>query len=189
MKRIVYLHGLNCTGKIFTHLKHSLPDHNATVIEYDSHASVETSVAGVIALLPNEPFSIVSHSLGGILGHLIATRGHPHLEHLVTISTPFGGSDAAGKLRWFYPRLKVFRDISAGSAVLKEIKAGKPTVPFLSLVSINGSMPLIQGDNDGVVSLASQRAAKATRRVEVSANHFEIVQDEATVAEITKFVF
>lgn len=186
---IVFIHGLNCSGKIFTHLQHKLPKHRSTMIDYNSGLSVEDSLQTALEELPDEPFSIVSHSLGGIIGHLIAGRTDVPLEKLVTISTPFGGSDVAGKLKWFYPSWKVFRDLAPGSSILKECKKASLVHPFLSIVSISGNLPLISGENDGVVSVASQRAIAATKRVDIAANHFEVVQDAHTISEVKKFIF
>ena len=192
MKHIVYIHGLASTAKIFSHLNTQLPNHKATFIEYSSVGSIEESYKEVLSKMPDGPVTIIGHSLGGVLAYLLAIRDdHYHdIQRLVTISSPFGGSDAATKLRWFYPRFKIFRDLSFGSPIVKEIT----TTPnhqyqMLSLVSTAGGLPFIMGANDGVVTVESQCAIPATKRVHIHSNHCEILQDEVTINEVKNFVF
>lgn len=191
MKHIVYLHGMASSGKVFNHIKSKLPKHKATVINYNSSQSIEKSFDFILSHIPkNETVSIVSHSLGGILAHLIASRTDVDLEHVVSISTPFGGSDSASKLKWFYPRFYVLRDLSEGSKIIKEI-ANNPITKCksLSIVSTGGSLPFMKEANDGIVTLKSQRAVTTDRHIEIDVNHFESVQDEKSIEEIKKFIF
>jgi pimeloyl-ACP methyl ester carboxylesterase len=189
---IVYVHGLNCSGTIFSHLRSNLPKHTATFIEYDSAQSIEASVEAAIRVIPAlKPLTIIGHSLGGLVGHLLCTRNIASLnvEKFVSISTPFAGSGVAGILRWLYPAFHVLKDLTPNSKILKEIQASSLTIPFLSLVSMTGNLPFISGQNDGIVTIQSQMAVSATKRVEIEANHFEAVQSQATIEEIKRFVF
>ena len=167
-----------------------MPSHNAVFVEYDSQKSIENSIKTAMQAFPEKGnFSIIGHSLGGILGHLIATRDGSRVDNLVTISTPFGGSDAAGKLKWFYPSVQIFKDIAPRSTIMNELTKGSPTCPFLSIVSEAGSLPFITGKNDGVVSIASQMAIRPTHRLSVDSNHFEAVQDIDTLNAVKQFIF
>ena len=187
---ILWIHGLNCASKIFTYMHSKMPAHNAVFVEYDSQRSVENSIKTAMLAIPEQgTFSIVGHSLGGILGHLIATRNTSRVDNLVTISTPFGGSDAAGKLKWFYPSVQIFKDIAPRSSIIKELTKAAPTCPFLSIVSEAGSLPFIVGKNDGVVSIESQMSIKPTHRLSVNSNHFEAVQDIDTLNAVKQFIF
>ena len=111
---IVYIHGLNCTSRVFNYLHDNLPDHNAIMIDYDSAGRVEDSYNYIISKIPKAtPVILVSHSLGGILSHLIATRDNKILvKKMATMSTPFGGSNLAAFIKWIYPNYKVLKDIS-----------------------------------------------------------------------------
>lgn len=187
---IVFLHGLNCSSKIFNFLQTKLPEHTPYFIDYDSHSDIETSYNFVLSRLPKkQPFSIIGHSLGGIIGHLITTRSKANVKNLVTISTPFGGSAPASLLKWFYPKFKVLKDLAPTSNAMQEIAEYIPRCPFLSLVSIAGNMPFISEANDGVVTIDSQTAIPATERIMLDANHFEAVQDEKCVSAIKDFIF
>ena len=186
---IVYLHGLNCSSKIFSFLHEKLPDHTPFFIDYQSHQSIEDSYSAVVNLLPKKPFHLIGHSLGGVIGYLIATRTRLPLKKLVSISSPFGGSSPAGILRWLYPDFKVLRDIASGSKIMREVADAKNTTPFLSLISTAGALPFMAGKNDGVVTYESMTAVQPTLRVELDANHFEAVQDMNGVAAIKEFLF
>ena len=72
---------------------------------------------------------------------------------------------------------------------MQEVAEYSPRCPFLSLVSICGSMPFISEANDGVVTIRSQTAVMASERILLEANHFEAVQDPTAVSAIRKFIF
>lgn len=150
---------------------------------------MEDSYRYIVNHLPNKPFMLIGHSLGGVLGYMIATRTRVPLKKLVSISSPFGGSSTAGVLRWFYPQFKILKDIASTSKIMKEIATTQPKIPFLSLISTAGNMPFMAEKNDGVVTYASQTSVKATHRVELDANHFEAVQDMNGVVAIKEFLF
>lgn len=186
---IVFLHGLNCSSKIFSFLHTQLPNHTPVFIDYQSQQPIQDSFAHIVRKLPKKPFTIIGHSLGGVLGYLIASRTKMKVEKLVTISSPFGGSQVAGLLRWFYPHFSILRDLSPRSHVMKEIQEYPPLCPFLSLVSVSGHLPFISDKNDGVVTIQSQSCVYPTQRVEVQANHFEAVQDMVGIEAIRNFIF
>ncbi len=188
---IVYLHGLNCTRRIFTHLHCQLPDHHAIFIDYDSCQAAEDSYQQVLAHIPrNEPISIVGHSLGGIIGYLIASRDPEILvENLISISTPFGGSQTAANLKWFYPGYLIFKDMCPTSSIVKEVTSKPLGINFTSVISTSGHVPFISEINDGVVSIRAQEATRADEVLYVDSSHFEIMQDPLTIAAVQRLVF
>lgn len=192
MKQIIYIHGFNSTHKIFSYLQTQLPEHTATFIDYDSTLSVEDAFDYVLEHIPTDTeFSVIGHSLGGILAHLVASRttDNVKVENLVTISTPFGGSMAASRLKWFYPSYAILRDLSPYSQQLTDIRASETKCPFLSIVSTAGSLPLSSDENDGIVTVKSQLNIIPTDRIFVDANHFEVMQDDITVKAVENFIF
>jgi pimeloyl-ACP methyl ester carboxylesterase len=189
MKQIVYLHGLNCSPTIFSHLHHQLPEHEPIFIEYDSFQSVEDSYQSVLSQIKQKKISVIGHSLGGVIGMLIASRDNGiTVEKLATISSPFGGSKAALGARILFPRFKVFKDIDPKSEIINEVSKAKIS-HHLSIISTGGSLPIMFDDNDSVVSVTSQRASQTKMKVEVESNHFEAVQNTETISEIDNFLF
>ena len=190
MKHIIYLHGLASTAKIFTHLHAKLPKHRATFIEYDSSASLEDILKSIEHQVPRtEPVNIIAHSLGGIVGKFLLMRHKDvKVDSLVSIATPFAGSETAARLRWFFPQFRILRDLNPRADVLKEIRDAK--VPnFSSIITTSGNLPFVVDANDGVVTLKSQRATTASNVVEVDANHFEVLQDEQTIGALKTLIF
>ena len=192
MKKVVYLHGLNSSSKIFNHIISQLPPHEAITIDYDTFEPIEKSYSFILSRLSiNESYYLVGHSLGGLISYLISSRFNGiTVDGLVTISSPFGGSDHARLLKWMYPSYRVLTDLSPKSDVIKEVnQAPTSRIKMLSLISANGNLPIIGEKNDGVVTLDSQKLSPAKKKISVSANHFEIVQDKVTVLELKKFIF
>jgi hypothetical protein len=72
---------------------------------------------------------------------------------------------------------------------MRGLQEAEPPCPFLSIVSTAGALPFMNEVNDGVVTIDSQRAISATRTVDVDSNHFEVMQDPKTVAEVSRFIF
>lgn len=188
MKTIVFLHGFNCSPTIFNYLKSSLPEHKSILISYNSNQSIEESYAEIIKQLPKERFCLVGHSLGGVLGHLVCTRNPNRVEKFVSISSPFGGSGNAVAAKFLFPQLKILKDLSPGSAALKEISRSKVD-GHTAIISTSGSLPLIIGKNDGVVSIKSQAHVKTESKLFVEANHFEIVQHSQTLNTVRETFF
>lgn len=191
MKKILYIHGLNCSSTIFNHIRHSLPEHSAILAEYQSNNRINMSLNHLEQYIPDDEFSIVGHSLGGIMASLIAIRRTScvKIDKIVTISTPFGGSGVASALRWFYPQHGILKDISADSKIIKEIHLNKIDVPMLSIISTSGNLPLIPSANDGVVTIKSQECSPAKRKHYFDCNHFEIVQHSKTIDSIKNFIW
>jgi hypothetical protein len=189
---IVFLHGLNCSRKIFTYLHSQLPNHKATFIDYRSAQPAETSYKSILPLIPkDEPITLIGHSLGGILGYLIAVRNHNlPINNLISISTPFGGSVTASQLKWVYPSFSIFKDICPTSGIIREVTTNRNhQTQFTSIISTAGHLPFISEINDGVVSIRSQEATLASKVLRIDACHVEILQDSQTVDEVKRIVF
>lgn len=191
-KKIIYLHGLNSSCKIFNFIHSQLPEHDAVFIDYDTFNPIEHSYDDVAARIQtSDEISIISHSLGGIISYLIHAReNNLKVNSMVTISAPFAGSDHAKFLKWMYPSFRVLSDLSPRSSIMQEINAPiSKKCRMLSLISTSGSIPFIPEPNDGVVTVRSQLASPAKKKIEIDSNHFEIVQDVKAVKEIKKFIF
>ncbi len=191
MKKILYIHGLNCSSTIFNFIKYSLPDHHSISVDYISNNKINTSLDFIEKFIPDEEFSIVGHSLGGILASLISIRklSNVKLDKVVTISSPFGGSGVAGMLKWIYPQHAILKDISPDSKIIKEISSNKIKSPMISIISTKGHLPLIPYQNDGVVTIKSQLMSPTNKKYYIDCNHFEIVQDIRTVETIKSFLW
>jgi alpha/beta superfamily hydrolase len=166
----------------------NLPDQKRIVIDYDSHQSLELSLAQVIRQLPKTgELSLVGHSLGGLIATLIAHERE--LNELVVISAPIAGSRAARIAKWIPGSPAIMRDITPTSPRIVQACTTKISVPTLSICSMTGHLAAEKEPNDGIVTIASQKALPFGRKAEVKANHFEILMHERTVELIRKHLF
>lgn len=186
--QIAYIHGFNSSHRSFNYVTSKLPTHDIVVINYDSHQPLDDSVAQVLKQLPKKPFVLVGHSLGGVISTLIAVRQPEKVEKLVTISSPLAGSRAACTLKWIPGYPKIFSDITPSSKLILALEKVKLETPTLSIISTGGSLPTGEA-NDSIVTVSSQRALKFGKKVEIKANHFEVLVHERTVKHIRDFIF
>ena len=120
---------------------------------------------------------------------LTAAEHIDKIERVCAISTPFGGSRAALALRWLPGHPKVMHDITPNSAKIELISQLKLQVPTLNIISTGGSLPTTPEPNDSIVTVASQKALGFGKKVEVKANHFEVLLHEKTVKLLQDFLF
>lgn len=189
MPTILYLHGFNSTGTVFNYLLAQLPKHKSVVADYDSRMAISDILAKLKNKIPSEKFYIVAHSLGGIVAHQIALS-NPNVLGIVTISTPFGGHDIAGLIGWFYPAIKILRDLAPSSKVVRSCKHDKlKDIKWVNIITTGGSLPFMPSANDGVVPTKSQQSINADVTLTVNTNHFEIMQHPRLLKTITARLF
>ena len=187
---ICYIHGLNSSYRSFGYIRQNLPQHSSLLINYDSHQPLEESLKRIGDSLPNDKdLAIVGHSLGGVIGTLLSHK-LPQVKKLVIISAPVGGSKAAKLLRWVPNHPAVIDDLAPDSKFITATSTIKLKIPTLSIISSGGhiQLPASLEKNDSIVTLASQRALPYGRKVEVNANHFEVLMHEKTVDVLDKFL-
>lgn len=186
---IAFIHGLNQTHLSFQHLAAQFTDHKVVLIDYNSHQPLNDSIAQVVKALPkNEELILVGHSLGGVIATLIALNKTLNVKKVVTVSSPLGGSRAAVYARWIVGGIRVFNDITPASPAIVRLESELAPCPVLSLISVSGSFLNSNEPNDGIVTVASQKALPYAKKVEVKANHFEILMHDKTIDTIRKFV-
>lgn len=188
MPQICYIHGLNSSHHSFTYISSELGSESK--INYNSYQPLADSVQQVLKQLPsNDEIILVGHSLGGVIATLIAEAGVRNVERLITISSPLGGSKAAVFARWVMRGIPVLSDLAPQSKHIKTIaQIEQAPCPTLSIVSVGGSLPMSSEPNDSVVTVASQKALKFAKKVEIKASHFEVLQHNKTVDTIRNFI-
>lgn len=188
MKTVAYIHGLNQTSRCFGYVLQNLPEHKHLRIDYDSHQPLELSIAQVLKQLPKTgQISLVGHSLGGLISALIAHQRE--LKGLVVISAPIAGSRAARIAKWVPGAPMIMRDITPSSPLIVQACTQKVEIPTLSLCSVTGHLDADKEPNDGIVTISSQKSLPFGKKVEVKANHFEILMHDRTVDLIRKHLF
>lgn len=187
--QVAYIHGLNSSHRSFSFVQCKLPAHTIIPISYSSHQPIRDSMDEVRRQLPKGRFSLVGHSLGGLLSTLMAAEHADRVDNLVAISAPFGGSKAASTLRWVPGHPKVLEDITPTAPKIELISQLKLKVPTLSIYSSSGSLFVSPEPNDSIVTVNSQKALPFGLKAEVKASHFEVLLADETVNHIQKFLW
>jgi pimeloyl-ACP methyl ester carboxylesterase len=187
--KLVWIHGLNSSYRSFNYLADKVAPDASVMVSYDSHRALDASIAKVAAQLPEgEDYVLVGHSLGGVIALNLVLEGLAAPVKVITISSPLGGSKAASALRWFARDMEVLADITPSSHYIRALQVAKPRCPVVSIISTAGSLPLSPEPNDSVVTVASQKALAYGRKIEVRANHFEVLCHEHTLRHLKELV-
>ena len=184
---VLYLHGFNSSGMVFNHIISQIQDHVPIVAEYDSTLSLDCAHNAIKHEELSKKYFIVAHSLGGILAHRIACEDN-NVAGIVTLSSPFGGHNAAAFLRFAFPKLRVMKDLAPYSNSVEFSRRIIPPCRWLNVVTTGGGLPFMADANDGVVSVKSQRCVKPTDELILSTNHFEVVQHPAVINAINSVI-
>jgi pimeloyl-ACP methyl ester carboxylesterase len=188
MKQIWYIHGANETPTCFNYIKSELPEHKAIDLEYNCHAPIVSTVAQIIKTLPKHTeLNFVTHSLGGLIA--VALSYYHPVQKIVSLASPFGGSESANYLRFMFPTYGLFKNVATVNPLIQEISKRGVSVPTLNVVATTGYNPLSAARNDGVITIESQRKLKGATHVEVLHNHFEILLADEVVSLIENFVW
>lgn len=189
MKTVAYVHGLNSSHRSFAYLTQNLPDHNIVKINYDSHRPLSESILEVRKQLPKGQLTIVGHSLGGLISTLLVADEPDRFTELVTISSPLGGSKAANYMRWMPGHPPILEHITPSSSLILRIATLQTEIPTLCIISTGGHLPTSGEPNDSIVTVLSQKALLFGKKVEVKANHFEVLMHERTIELVSKHIF
>jgi len=184
---LVYIHGNHATADSFNFIRSKLPGHTDILLEYDSSHGFYTNHATMLERLDGlDDVFFVAHSLGGIHALHLAHEMGRRVIGGVTMSTPYGGSEAAEMVACLLPFSQVLKDIRPRSAPIVAGRDMSLSVPWTNLVSTSGSSPFMLAANDGVVTLGSMRNRNDIQLVDVDCNHFEIVLNPQAVAVIER---
>lgn len=189
MKSIAYVHGFNSTHRSFAYITQNLPKHNVVNINYNSHQRLADSIIEVHKQLPKGQLTLVGHSLGGLISTLLVLNEPERFESLVVISSPLGGSKTAIFMKWMPGYPSILGCITPNAAHIRRIVTSRSGIPTLSIISTEGHLQTTSDLNDSIVAVSSQIALPFGKKVEVKANHFEVLTHEKTVGLIQKHLF
>jgi pimeloyl-ACP methyl ester carboxylesterase len=182
---LVYIHGNHATADSFNFIRSRLPGHTDILLEYDSGHGFYTNHAAMLDRLDGlDDVFFVAHSLGGIHALHLAQELGSRVIGGVTMSTPYGGSEAAEMVACLMPFSQVLQDIRPRSAPIIAAREIQLSVPWTNLVSTSGSSPFMLAANDGVVTLGSMRHRNDFHLVDIGCNHFDIVLNPQALAVI-----
>lgn len=170
----VFIHGANATRHSFNYLLETIQPNKFVMIDYVSSTGFYKNLKMMNSMLFDMgDLFIVAHSLGGIYGmHL--TESLP-IKGAVTLATPFGGSGLADWAKFMLPTHRLFHDVGIRSMPIVKAKHINIQIPWLQVVTTQGRVPWILGENDGLVSRKSMTAQPNVKYIELPYNHYEIM--------------
>lgn len=196
---VIFIHGALSTARSWNYIQYAtrkaLKTLDAEVIcpEYDVAEKPATEIIDdlleqitpSLSYMPRRVI-FVGHSFGGVLAVELARRLIEEHEVLaanvevLTLSTPFGGSGAASFLKLFKPSSYFYNNTGAFDRFMTNFKNKPLPCRVASLItSIEGSgADFLRGENDGVVTVASQSQFNDDPLHEhclMPTNHFEIL--------------
>jgi len=186
---IVYIHGNRQSANTFNFIRTQIVGYQEIVLEYDSADGFYNNHQAMLQKLEGvENIFFIAHSLGGIHALHLANELSDKVLGGVTLSTPYGGSEAAQVIKYLMPFNQVLKDIHPRSAPILEANRFEIRHPWTNVVSTSGDSPLMLAANDGVVTQNSMRSRDNINLIEVESNHFEIVLNPQTVDIIKKAI-
>jgi hypothetical protein len=176
MAHYVLIHGANSSGNSFNYILSQLElnKKDYTKIQYKSSDGFFFNLEQMAHKVKDkENIIVVGHSLGGLYAL--------HLTKLVnvvsgiSISTPFNGSSLADWAKFMMPNYQLWHDIGTNSHPVIMGKEITIDIPWTQIVSTKGRVPWIVPDNDGVVTIRSQKSRNDMKFIELPYNHYEIM--------------
>jgi pimeloyl-ACP methyl ester carboxylesterase len=184
---IVYIHGASATCESFNYITQNIPAFGMC-LGYDSKNGFKENLSVMSeALKDTDEIFFVAHSLGGIYSLHLAEMFSDKVRGAVTLSTPYGGSQAADYVKYFLPFSRLMRDIGPHSEPMEKINKINIKWPWTNVVTVNGASPFMTEPNDGVVTIASMKhLEKKMEIIEMPINHYEVVITDPVIDIIKK---
>jgi pimeloyl-ACP methyl ester carboxylesterase len=200
---VIYLHGIGRTSRSMAPIVKGMPNDGYVhvLFEYPStrvpiEKCSEYLHSVVESLTDVSEISFVTHSMGGlVVRRYLRDHADPRLRQLVMLGTPNSGSEMADMLRSNF----VFKAVlgPAGQELVTDpqgtIKSlPTPTIPFGVIAggagNEKGYNPLLPGDDDGTVTVASARLPGAVDFLRVPRLHAFLMSDETAIAAVRHFI-
>ena len=200
---VILLHGLGRSSHAMDPIKHFLEKRGLTCCPF-SYPSTRIALADcanylrdVLMSMPNvTQISFVAHSMGGlVVRRLLQDYSDERMEHLVMLGTPNQGADLATMLK----NLSLFKLIYGPAG--GELARGEgstvsnlpvPQFPFAVIAGGKGDNAgynqLLEGDDDGTVTVASTQLAGASDFLVVPRLHSFLMSSPEVLAAIYSFL-
>lgn len=201
---VLLIHGITRSSKSMAGYREPLEkaglqvfpfDYPSTRVDLDASAEYLHQV--IESLEGIERLHIVAHSMGGVVARAYrAKHRDERLHRLVLVGSPQNGAEMADLAR--DKANVVFKTIfgPAGQQLITDqdgflVKLPKPDVEFAVIAGghpPNGINPLIPGDDDGIVSVASTRLAGAADYLYVESLHLALNRNATVHAATVRFL-
>lgn len=179
---LVYIHGASATSESFNYIREHVHG-KELLINYDSRNGFEKNLDNMKEILSAQrDMFFICHSLGGVYALHLANEFSNQVLGAVTLSTPYGGAEVADVAKYFLPYSRLLKDIGPTSWAMKQAQTFKNIKNWTNIVTTSGSAAWIPAQNDGVVTVASQKKrSDIMNLIELECNHYEVVLNNVTI--------
>jgi hypothetical protein len=181
--KIVYIHGATASERSFAFIQKSLDCKDPIYLNYSKHTAAVDNLAVMMKTLndiDDDDFFVIAHSLGGVYATYLQSE-FDTIKNVVSLATPFNGSEIASWGTVFNPHYQLFKDISPNSEFIRYSRKIDIECPWMQVVTTVGDVPWISGENDGIVTRKSMTCRDDIEYAEVDRNHYEIVLSDRVI--------
>ena len=183
--KILAIHGAFSTPTIFNYAKTKIKGYDWQMFDYSADINDFERVCDAAIYSIEEPVHVIGHSMGGMIALFLG--GHHLVRSITTIASPLDGLDVS-MAQQYMSRSSFIRELSKNGRFVNNLhRAGYP-MPVQHIITTRGFNPYMFEENDGVVSLTSQRGWSAGTVHEIAANHAEIMQHDDCIKKIKIFL-
>ena len=189
--KIVYIHGATASERSFAFIQQSLRTKNPIYLNYEKDTTAKDNLSAMkIELLKHvdDPVYVIAHSMGGLYATYLQEE-YSNIQGVVSLATPFNGSEIAMWGAMLNPNYQLFQDITTHSEFIRHSRKIDITVPWLQVVTTVGDVPWISGRNDGIVTYSSMTCRDDVEYIELDRNHYEVVLSKRVVDIIKKRMY
>ena len=184
--KILAIHGAWSSSTSFNYLKLKTKSKIWHCIDYDHRVDDWHNILNKSIGILREPYIALGHSLGGMVA--LHMSQDTNCKGIITMASPLAGLDL-NLIQLYMSRSTLISAIAKNSKQINEIHdMNFNHIPVLHLIANKGYNPFIYEDNDGVLPIKVQTDWTCGQVFEVSANHYEILQSEATANALMQFM-
>jgi hypothetical protein len=181
--KTIYIHGATASQRSFAYIQKSIRAKDPIYLDYDKDSDAHDNLQVMYDTLDmiDGPFRIICHSLGGIYAVYLQNEFRSAIRQVVSLATPFGGSEIATWGSMLNPGYQLFKDITTNSQFIRNSLKMPIVVPWVQVVTTTGDVPWLAGKNDGIVTQKSMTCRDDVEYTEVDRNHYEIVLSQRVI--------
>ena len=202
-RAVILIHGIGRSSKCFNAMAAKLKDEDCTIVGFDypsTRVPIQASAAYLHSVLQSlegiQSIDVVAHSMGGLLlRSYLSKYKEPRFHRAVLVGVPNKGAQMADFLK-NNPLFKAFfgpagQQLVTGKDGLVETL---PTPEFEFGVmaggrsQVRGFNPLLPGDNDSTVTVASTRLPGAADFLLLPVIHSFLMTDKSGIAAVQNFL-
>jgi len=202
-RAVILIHGIGRSSKCFNAMAATLANEDCTVVGFDypsTRVPIQESAAYLHSVLQSlegiDSIDVVAHSMGGLLlRSYLSKHKEPRFHRAVLVGVPNKGAQMADFLK-NNPLFKAVlgpagQQLVTGKAGLVETLP-TPDFEFGVLAGgrsqVRGFNPLLPGDNDSTVTVASTRLPGATDFLLLPVIHSFLMTDKSGITAVQHFL-